>query len=270
MTRPIGFVAEFRLPRVPPGPEEGTLREPGLLDVFADGFGRREVKPDATMLVALLVEGDGRLVAVLVEVLDLEPTAGADPGPGVEEELDDRPVAEVEDRVSGRQPHELPGPRRREGLGLVARVGRPARDELGVGRVGDRDREPELGGDPLEVLVEARERGDPPVDGLGGLDSSASIRSRNARTSATETRVWQRFATKWAIRALMSVPTRPCEKRLRLSVRARKKPTPIPLIRRVAVPSSQSGGNPELGSLSGRTSARAGRRQNTLEMPVFG
>src|SRR5262245_58484893 len=34
--------------------------------------------------------------------------------------------------------------------------------------VGDRDRQPELGGDPLEVLVEAGERGDSPVDGLGG------------------------------------------------------------------------------------------------------
>ena len=31
-----------------------------------------------------------------------------------------------------------------------------------------------------------------------------------------------------------------------------RRPTPIPLIRRVAMLSSQSGGNPELGSLSGR------------------
>jgi hypothetical protein len=34
--------------------------------------------------------------------------------------------------------------------------------------------------------------------------------------------------------------------------------------------SSQSGGNPELGSLSGRTQRERGRQQNTLEMPAFG
>jgi hypothetical protein len=34
--------------------------------------------------------------------------------------------------------------------------------------------------------------------------------------------------------------------------------------------SSQSGGNPELGSLSERAQRESGRRQNTVEMPVFG
>jgi len=38
-----------------------------------------------------------------------------------------------------------------------------------VRRIGYRDGQPELGGDALEVLVEARQRGDPAVDGLGGL-----------------------------------------------------------------------------------------------------
>jgi hypothetical protein len=33
---------------------------------------------------------------------------------------------------------------------------------------------------------------------------------------------------------------------------------------------SQSGGNPELGSLSVRTQRASGKRQNTVEMPVFG
>src|SRR5262249_6768682 len=35
-------------------------------------------------------------------------------------------------------------------------------------------------------------------------------------------RVWQRFATKWAIRALISGPTWPCEKQVRLPVGARE------------------------------------------------
>jgi hypothetical protein len=34
--------------------------------------------------------------------------------------------------------------------------------------------------------------------------------------------------------------------------------------------SSQSGGNPELGSVSGRTQCASGKQQNTVEMPVFG
>ena len=58
------------------------------------------MKPDAPVLVALFMEGDGRLVAVLVEVLDAEATPRADAGTGVEEELDDRPVSELQNRVS--------------------------------------------------------------------------------------------------------------------------------------------------------------------------
>ena len=114
------------------------------------------MEPDAAVLVALLVERDGRLVAVLVEVFDPEATRGADSGPAIEEELDDGPVPVVEHRVAGGEPHELPGTGRRQGLGLVARVGRPPGNELGVGRIRDRDGQPELGGDALEVLVEAR------------------------------------------------------------------------------------------------------------------
>ena len=100
---------------------------------------------------------------------DLQPAAGADPGPGVEEELQDRPVPVVQHRVAGRQPHELPGPGRREGPPLVARVGGAAGDELGMRRVRDGDGQPQLRGGALEVLVEAGERGDPAVDRLGRL-----------------------------------------------------------------------------------------------------
>src|SRR4051812_69855 len=114
---------------MPLGPEEWPLLEPSLLDVFADGLRRGEMKPDPAMLVALLVEGDGGLIAVLVEVLDLEPAGGSDPGAAVEEEFHDRPIPEIKDRIARGQPHELAGPRRRECLGLVARVGGTSRDE---------------------------------------------------------------------------------------------------------------------------------------------
>jgi hypothetical protein len=68
---------------MPSGPEERPLGQPGLADVLGDGLRRGEVEADPPMLVALLVEGDRRLVAVLVEVLDPEPAAGADPGPAI-------------------------------------------------------------------------------------------------------------------------------------------------------------------------------------------
>jgi hypothetical protein len=90
--------------------------------------------------------------AVLLEVLDAETTSRPDPGPAVEEELDDRSVAVVEHRVARGEPHELACAGRREGLGLVAGVGRAPGDELGVGRIWDRDGQPELGRDALEAL----------------------------------------------------------------------------------------------------------------------
>ena len=77
------------------------------------------MQADAAVLVAFLMERDGRLVAVLVEILDTEATRGADPGPAIKEELDDGPVPVVEHRVAGGEPHELPGTGRREGLRLV-------------------------------------------------------------------------------------------------------------------------------------------------------
>src|SRR5262245_41398360 len=61
------LVAELADARVPLGPEEGTLLYVRLLDVFADRLGRGEMKPDPSVLVALLVERDRRLVPVLVE-----------------------------------------------------------------------------------------------------------------------------------------------------------------------------------------------------------
>ncbi len=154
MTAPMGASSELLAPRVEPGAKERPLRELGLGDVRGNRLGRGEVQPDAAVLVAFLVERDGRLVAVLVEVLDPEATRGANSGPAIEEELDDGPVAVVEHRVAGWEPHELPGTGRREGLGLVARVRRAPGDELGVAGLGTVIGSRNSDGDTLEVLVE--------------------------------------------------------------------------------------------------------------------
>src|SRR5512135_3118172 len=49
--------------------------------------------------------------------------------------------------------------------------------------------------------------------------------------------------------------------------RIRRAPTPIQPARRAAARGSQSGGNPELSSLSTRSEHGATRRRNTREMP---
>ena len=67
-------------PGVQPGAKERPLRELGLPDICRDRLSRRKVQPDAAVLVALLVERDGRLLAVLVEVFDPEATCRSDPG----------------------------------------------------------------------------------------------------------------------------------------------------------------------------------------------
>ncbi len=113
---------------MPPGAEQGTPGQPGLGQVFGDGLGRGEAEADASTPVALLVEGEGRLVAVLVEVLDLEPADGADAGPCVEEDLQDPPVAELQDGVAGRPGPSIDGPGGRRGP-WSRRVGRMSRVE---------------------------------------------------------------------------------------------------------------------------------------------
>ena len=60
------------------------------------------MEADGAAAGALLGDADGGAVGVLVEVLDVEAAAGGEAGAGVEVELEDGPVAVVEDRVAGR------------------------------------------------------------------------------------------------------------------------------------------------------------------------
>jgi hypothetical protein len=59
----------------------GAQHELGLGQILRDRLGRGEMQPDTATLVVLLVEGDSRLIAVLVEVFDSEPTDRNDAAP---------------------------------------------------------------------------------------------------------------------------------------------------------------------------------------------
>ena len=67
---PSSRTREFRWAR-----KSGPFLSSAFLMYSPNGLGRSEVEPDTAVLVAFLVERDGRLVAVLVEVVDLQATA---------------------------------------------------------------------------------------------------------------------------------------------------------------------------------------------------
>lgn len=148
------------------GPEEGTGGQAGFFDVFNDRLRGIEVKPDRSALVSLLVQLERRLLSVLVKVRDLQPAACRQSNPGIEINLEDRSIAVIDQVVAHRHSHQLPRPGRRQGFGFVAGIGRAARDELRVGWIGHRDRQPELGRGGRQIFIEGREGRNPPQDGL--------------------------------------------------------------------------------------------------------
>ena len=93
----------------------------------------------------------------------------SDPGPGVEVELQDRPIAVGEDGVPGRQAHELPCSRRRERLGRVDGVLDLSADKLRVRGVGDDDGQLGRRRGLAHEGEEARQRRDPAVEGFRGV-----------------------------------------------------------------------------------------------------
>ena len=79
------------------------------------------------------------------------------------------------------QPHELAGAGGGEGAGFLAGIGGVAAEELGVGRVGDGDRQPELGGGGLEVFEEAESEAIRRLRVLGAAPSATSWSRRRGR-----------------------------------------------------------------------------------------
>lgn len=74
-----GVSGELSATGIKAGPEEGTARQPGLFHIFLDGLRGVEVNADGAALVALLMQTDGGLVAVLVKVGNLQPAIGGQP-----------------------------------------------------------------------------------------------------------------------------------------------------------------------------------------------
>src|SRR5215472_4494484 len=124
---------------------------------------------NSAVAVALLVDGESRLVAVLVKVPYAQAAGSSQAHASVEIGLENGAVAVVEHAVAGGEAHELARASSSEGAGAFDRIGRFAGDKLGMGGIGHVDGQAELGGGAGQVFVKARERGDAAVEGLGRL-----------------------------------------------------------------------------------------------------
>jgi hypothetical protein len=105
--------------RRPPGAEEGTAFDTGSLDVLGDGFRRREVDTFGFAAPAFDMESDRCFIAVLVEVGDVQLAAGLDAHSGIQIKFQDGAIADIEQRISRRHPHQLPRTGFREGAGFI-------------------------------------------------------------------------------------------------------------------------------------------------------
>lgn len=133
-----------------------------------DGLAGVEVQANGPVLVALLVETNGGLTAIfMVEVRHFEATGCAEARARIEEELQDGAVAVVNDALARGQTNKLPGTRSGQSFGFVAGIAGLAGDKLGVRWVWHRDGKAQLGRGRGQVLVEAGEGRDAPVDGFG-------------------------------------------------------------------------------------------------------
>ena len=164
-----GLVAKLIAVGRAASPENRPSRKSSFPKVFGKGLGGGEMDADGAVAVAFLVDGEGGLVAVLVKVSHAQPASGGKPDAGVEVGFEDGAVAEIEYVVAGGKTHQLTGAGGGQRPRAFQRIGRLAGDELGVGGIRDVDGQPEFGGSAGQVLVEAGERGDAAVEGLGGL-----------------------------------------------------------------------------------------------------
>jgi hypothetical protein len=80
--------------------EEGAALDAVGLDVLGYGLGRAEVNALDLGAVAFQMKAQRRLVAVLVEVEDVELAAGFDARSGVDVEFDDGAVAQIQESES--------------------------------------------------------------------------------------------------------------------------------------------------------------------------
>jgi len=103
----------------------------------------------------------------LAESLRQGECSGGQADAGIEVEFYNRSVAMRQDRIARRDVQQLPGARRWQRKRFFARIGRLARDELRMRRVGNQDGQAQLGRRQRQVLVKRRKRGNSVIDGFG-------------------------------------------------------------------------------------------------------
>ena len=84
-----GLFAELIAVGRGPCPEERAGLEAGLFEVLGNRLGGGKMDPYGAVLVALFVDGQGRLFAVLVKVAYPQPAGGGEPDTGIEVGLQD-------------------------------------------------------------------------------------------------------------------------------------------------------------------------------------
>ena len=85
--------------------------------------GSVKVETNGPALVALFVQAQRGLIAVLVRIRNLQPAGSTQPDPRPQQSFQDGAIAVVDDRLAIRQTDQLPGPRGRERARFLARVG---------------------------------------------------------------------------------------------------------------------------------------------------
>ena len=164
---------------MPARPEERTTGEFGALQVLVDRLGSGVVQADGAALVAFFAQTQRGLLALLPKVFNEERATGGQADAGIEVEFYNRAVAMRQYRIARRHVQQLPGARRRQRKRFFARIGRLARDELRMRRVGDQDRQAQLGRRQRQVLVKGGQRRNPVVDGFGrGADGGQHVAVR--------------------------------------------------------------------------------------------
>jgi hypothetical protein len=88
---------------------------------------------DGAVLIALFVNRERGLFAVLMKVLDPQPASGSEPDAGLEVSFEDGAVAEIEHVIAGGKSHQLTRAGGGERTRALERIGRLSSDELGVG-----------------------------------------------------------------------------------------------------------------------------------------
>ncbi len=164
---------------MPARSEEGTARDVGAQQVLVDRLRCSVVQADGAALVAFFAQTQRGLLALLAKVFDEERAAGGQADAGIEVEFYNRAVAMRQYRIARRHVQQLPGARRRQGQRFFARIGRLARDELRMRRVGDQDRQAQLGRRQRQVLVKGGQRRNAVVDRFGrGADGGQDVAVR--------------------------------------------------------------------------------------------